>query len=356
MLGFPESVEGQSVEEADIVAALRARTGHLDKLFVEFDWSECRAPIESDPFDRRNWELDEMAHTAQYEARILRPHYLLRFSSPFHRDVATNWVDDIRVSRGLNNDRTWSVTRDRDRWLTVGGLPVLTPLELWQTFDIQQSILEMIERGELALERATANEVVLSGDRVRRKSTMPPRWSVRAVLDPSRGMLPLRISAVLEMDGIEDIEWEMATVGSVLLAEVHAIEEAILVLTNRNVNRKKWQVYHYKVKGIRRDDSLTKQRLQIDIPRANVTVIDEVDLFVRETNGRGQVVSYERWTSEERAQQIEAMQNTHDRWMESQGTIAQRQRVLAVILASAAAVALITLAGWVWHRRRLAAA
>jgi hypothetical protein len=356
MLWLPQSLQGQAVEEANIEAALRARARHLDKLLVEFDWSECRAPIESNPFDRQNWELDEMAHTARYEARILRPHYLLHFSSPFHRDSSRNWVDGIRMSRGRNNDGTWSVARDRNRWLTVGGLPVLTALEMWQTFDIQQSILEMIERGELGVERTTPDEVVLSGDRVRQTPTVPPRWTVRAVFDPARGMLPLRISAVLKMDGLDDLEWEMATVGSVPLAEVHAIEEAILVLTNPNVERKKWQVYHYKVKSIWRDEGLTKQRLQIEIPRANVTVIDEVDLFARETDGRGKVVSYEQWTPEERARQIEAMQNTYQRWTESQRTIARRQRVLAVIVTSAAALALITLAGWIWHRRRLAAA
>jgi len=330
------------------------RMAALDHLMVEFHWFECGAAYGADPLDRSKWRTDGLVQLRKYRAWIVRPWFRLRFSGQFgnERDTDSAWVDGEHVTRQLDDDDTWSVVRDRMERSVTGPLPVGTPLEL-HVFDFREPLLKLLDEGRIELVSADDTEVVLAGAR-----PPPPAYpaSVRAVLDPRRGMLPVEIRVEIEVpNGRGIITYTLRTLASTRVGGVHAIREAILSTTNTAVSRADRIVYHFLAHSIRVDPNLDADTLRVEIPAVNAKIIDEIDLFYRRLDATGKVVAEERWTAEERQHQLAALRETFARAQDADRTLLRRYRSFFLITGASAAVVLAVVGVWGWRRLRLRA-
>jgi hypothetical protein len=342
-----------------LVQALRDRARALDRLYVEYDWRMQFALPDRDPFDRSNWLNEFRGLTAlswRYRAWILRPHYRLQYSGPHESQTDVNWLDGIHTRRSLQKDGSWFVYRDGDWFNTVGPLPTITPLELWQVFDVSQSLLDLAQEGRIRPVAQWGPFVRVSGGPLYPPPSPP--WSLQADLDPSRGYLPVLVTLETPVAGGR-IRWEMRTIDSVpVLGSVHAIKEAVIALRNtslRGALLKKWMIYHYLASELRRDENLSRTALEIAIPAANVSLIDEVNLLSKEIDAQGRVLREEHWTPEERREQLQALRETYQRVEAGQETLRVRKTTMAALIGGSAGITLLVFGVWWWRRvRRLA--
>jgi hypothetical protein len=342
-------VETLRADDTAVGEGLRRRLAELDRLVLRFDWYECRAPLEKDPFDRSNWEADPFAHTLEFTAWVLRPHLRVVYRGPFkQRHVEINWLDGIRTSKSFDeDDAQWDVQRDRNRYRFAGPIPWLTPLEMWQTFDMQESLLELLESGRLTAQDTSPGRVMLTGKHL----YPPPRnWRLTAELDVSRGYLPVEVVAELEVSG-GGISWRMRTLEARSIGDGFAIDEAVVALSNTAVNREKWQIYHFKVRSMERLASMATSDIAIAVPATNVDLIDEINLVKRKVDAAGRVRHEKRYTESEWKQESEALAATARAAFDAQAVRrARRQALIPIVVGSVAAVVLVG-SVWIWRRR-----
>ncbi len=333
-----------------LITALERRYQKLDRLRIQYDWYECRVPLDKDPFEKNNWLVDDFSHTLHYEALILRPHYCLAYSGPFanQKRVQRAWVDGEFISKQLEDDGSWSYTRDNDRWLTTGPLPVMTPLEMWQVFDIRDSLLDLLKSGKLHVVHQEADSISVAGDKIYER---PFDWRLSAVFDESRDYLPTEMAASLMHSG-GTIKWQLKTLAPVAINETHAIGEAILALSNEAVNADNWQVYHYVMVSVEQINELTAGDLRPSFPDSNARVLDEIALEYREVDRSGAVVKHEQWTPEQRSADRAAIQTSVAMYEKSKGIIAERRFALMAVLAGSTTIAIAVFAYWRWWKRR----
>jgi len=335
---------GQASHE--LISALDTRLGGLDRLIVEYDWSEYHLSINNDPFDQSKWASDKTAFTQQYKAWILRPHYRLTFSDSTHGlNIERNWVEETFMAKSRDHDGKWSVHRDRNRWDTTGPIPVITPLELWQVFDIQEGLAELLRQGRIRLEGRSGGRVTLGGDRLYEE---PRHWRLRVVLDEDRQLMPLELDAELSVPNGE-IHWRMRTLTSALVNGVHAIAEAVLVLSNSAVFPDKWQVYHYKATAISHDGDLTIDGLRLEIPETNVSVLDEIGLSYRKLDSQGRIIDERKWTTEERKADLDGLRAAAALRAQSERDVARRRNMLWLILGASVCCVAAVVGIWKWR-------
>lgn len=342
--------------DQEVIKALASRESELDRYIMEYDWSECRAPLSTDPFERANWDFDKMAHTLHYEAWVIRPYYRLHFSGPFsnQKSVDRSWVNDEFIGRGLTDAGTVSYTRDVDRYKTTGPFPVITPLEMWQTFDIREGLLEMLKAGRITASRRPDGRIALRGDRIN-VSSDDDGWVLLAVLDPDRFYVPTSIKADIDRPR-GHISWEMRTLSTISIGNVEAIGEAILALSNTCTNKEKWQIYHFKVLSVQRDMAMNTADLRPELPTANAKILDEIDLYHRVLDGDGRAIVEKKWTPEERRAEKEGLRVTVAKIYESRAETKLRRSRLWIITGSAGLVTLALAGAWIWRRRNPATA
>jgi len=342
-----------------LVQALRDRARALDRIYVGYDWRMWYARLDRAPFDRSNWLNEFRGLTARnwrYRAWILRPHSRPQSPGLHEPQPDVNWLDGIHTRRALQKDGSWFVYRDQDWFNTVGPLPTITPLELWQVFDVSQSLLDLTQEGRIRPVAQWGPFVRVSGGPLHLPPSPP--WSLQADLDPSRGYLPVLVTLETPVAGGR-IRWEMRTIDSVpVLGGVHAIKEAVIALRNtslRGALHKKWMIYHYLVSELYRDEDLSRTALEIAIPAANVSLIDEVNLLSKRIDAQGRVLHEEHWTPEERREQLQALRETYQRVEAGQETLRVRRTTMAALIGGSAGITLLVFGVWWWRRvRRLA--
>lgn len=346
--------------DRSLVEALRDRARALDRLCVEYDWRMRFARLDRDPFDRSNWLTEFRGLTApawRYRAWILRPHYRLQYSGPGARQSDVNWLDGIHTLLALQQDGSWFVYRDQDWYNTVGPIPVITPLELWQVFDVTQSLLDLAQEGRIRAEGQWGPFVRVSGGPLYPPPSPP--WSLQADLDPSRGYLPVLVTLETAVTGAAGrIRWEMRAIDSVpVLGGVHAIKEAVIAMRNTALRPRqdKWMIYHYLASELRRDENLSRTDLEIPIPAVNVHLIDEISLVSKRIDAQGRVLHEEHWTPEERQEQLQALRETYRRAEEARETLGTRTTTMAALVGGSAGLTAVVFGVWWWRRaRRLA--
>lgn len=332
----------QSVERG-----LEARYRELDRMVVEYDWYECRALLSSDPFDQTTWIHDDMAFNIRITASILRPHYRLQWLDEVYEGgrIDRAWIGGERISRKLKSDDYCTYVRSKDRLLTTGPIPLITPLELWQVFDIDDGLLDLLRAESLIVTSETDGTAVLSSD-----AHYPPPWNWRfsAKLDPAAGYLPLEMTARLG-HGNGEIRWHLRTITPARFGAVEAITEAIIAMSNTGVDTDKWQVYHFKTVSQDQQVSLAESDLRPERPVRKAKILDEIALESVDLDDAGNVRRLETWTAGQRAADLAALMETRVRAQASQQTLRTRRNALLYIVALAGVVVIVS---HLWLRRR----
>jgi hypothetical protein len=346
-------------DQESVRAALRARAQAVDHIKVTYTWDPRRLPLDNDPFDPNNWlQEPNWAHERgplyQCEFWLVRPDFRWHRTSalPYDRDEIATWIDGESQTRCFSpTDATCSVVIDSDRWKLHGPIPVLTPFEL-QICDVQDSILQLLERDELQIENENPDRVVLTGHPT--QGSKPTLWTVRATLDPSREWLPVEVYAETphSVGSPKKIRWTVRTIDSLPVRGVHAIREAIIALDNGGLDKLGWQIYHYVASSIVADDTLTTEDLRVEIPAKNLKYLNRVTGLERQTDERGEA-TFEHVRTPEEAEEIQrAIAMSAAMGDEARKITGQRQRMFYWLVSSAAA-ATITAAGvWLWLRHR----
>lgn len=341
---------GYAQDRQGIVEALRTRQREFDRVRIDFHWLQCRAFLKDDPFDRANWHLDpDSSIRFECSMSIVRPDFRFALSGPLanQHDTVHAWIDGERTVRQLDPDGSWSVFVDDNRWAVHGPVPYLTPFEM-QLCDVQLSLLEMLEAGGLDVERQMDDEVVLAGHPTGEPSRT--EWEVRARLDPQRGYLPLELRADIDFKNGKHIYWTVKTLDSIPIGNIHIISEAILAL-NSSTDRKRWQIYHYKVTDAVRDKALDKQQLAVRIPNKNTKFMDSTKGYIRFTDARGKVTREKQLTREEMAERQLSLEKTREMEVVQYEQLRKRGRAFYAIVAGSACVVLGVAGIWVWRLR-----
>ncbi|MCG3128881.1 MAG: hypothetical protein CHACPFDD_03777 [Phycisphaerae bacterium] len=353
LLALLVALQEDSVES--VTAALEQRLVRLNRLYVEYDWGEYTADASSDPFDQAQWRdaawaPERQAPVLHCRAWVLRPDFRLAWTGPlhYHRDVQHSWIDGVHVNktRDTQADR-WSVTIDRDRWMIGGGTPLRTCLELDQTCDLAENLVDAMRRAPIArVERATAGVIVSAGPLSERSP-----WMLTATLDPTRDWLPIEVRLAIRVPKANKrIEWTLRTIESQVVAGSHAIREAVLAMRRPDEPNWRWQVYHYRAGAIRTEPTLTKASLKLAIPETNVLVVDEVNLFTRTVGTNGKTLHYEKWTPQERTAQLEAIKAAAAARDASARTLTLRRSAFYYITSAALVVTAVVVGVWRWRR------
>jgi hypothetical protein len=331
----------------DVAGSYAARLGRLNKLIVDFEWTAYRTTEGADPFDMNAWRRQDNIPVEYCRAFVLRPHARLHQRADFRdaRSVDKSWLDGIHVSRAEADDGSWHASRDRSRWQFTGPIPIITPLELWQTLDIRVGILELLEQGKLTIESEQPDRVVLG---TRALYDPPENWQVAVELDPFRSWTPMKVRAVLAV-GKGVIAEEMRVVDTMVVNGCHLISDAVIVVDNTRVAPGRPQVYHYVVKRATQDESMTKAALAVEIPKSNVRIIDEIGQYWKHVDAHGRVLEEKHWTAEQRAEDLKGVSESIAKAEEAQAAKATRARVLPFIVAGSA---LVTLALYTVYRLR----
>lgn len=340
---------------ADIIAELQRRAKTLDRLQVDFVFTHVPCPIECDPFDQSKWELDgPQTAFMHYRAKIVRPNWnvhLIGPAKPSALPVAENdtaaWIDGVRTAKGFSKQTNqWSVIIDDNLYRAFGFIPVLSPLEQ-QVVGFQESLLTLLESAPFRIEEESDNQVVVA---MTPAFVAPkPPWNFRIKLDKSRGYLPIEGRTWLELDGTK-LSWDYRITASTKIDDCYAITEMTMASYNNTLNWPKWQIFHFKAASVRKDGQLTKQDLAVEIPKANVSILNELEPSYREFGEAGQLVSEKRWTQEERARQREFLKHADKaRWQTPE--IRQERQWLFAGVITAAAVCTIGLILWIRSRR-----
>lgn len=337
-------------DERRLGAALRERASCFDRVRVEFDWVEAQAPKKADPFDPSNWYVDAPAPLVRKcSIWLARPAFRFWRSSPVpgEDESVQTWIDGKRTSFRLERDGRWSVYIDDNRWAIHGVIPYLTPFEM-QVCDVQMSLLEMLEAGGLEIERWTDDEVVLAG-----YPTAQPHecdWKVRAVLDPRAGFLPLELRADIDFKNRKHIYWTVRTLDSVPVGDIRIMSEAIFALDTSPLP-KRWQIYHYRLTDVVRDDSLDKEKLGIRVPRENLDYNDTTRGYSYSTDARGRIIREKQLTPEEMAERERALAEARRQQMLALQQREKRRHSFSAIVYGSVAVVVAVAGLWLWRYR-----
>lgn len=337
---------GAAVTPADTRAQFLEREQRLTGLHAKYRWFWGKAPRSADPFDRNTWIVDDPTNVdSSIEAWIVRPHFRVheRRGGESPKDLDTAWVDGKRTAKHHSAD-AWGVTIDQNRRYVTGPIPFLTPLEL-QTFDLQESLFELVRSGALAITAEDAAHVKLENG----VTALRVPWKLRVTLNKTYDLAPEEVEARLDLDH-GAILWRMRTTRFDPAGKTFVIGQAILAMNNENVDRTKWQTYLFDASTYQHESTLTVADLEVDLPTRNVMVVNEIDCYSEVVDGSGKVVDQRRWTPEERKIEI---QQAADGWAQRQESIAAlgRRRTLFGYSVSAAALLVIGLGVWAWKRR-----
>jgi hypothetical protein len=341
-------------DESEILEALRARSSQFDQVHIDFEWLQCRAWLKDDPFDPETWHLDAGSSVLrECSISIVRPHFRLHVRSPIagEDDTVKTWIDGQRTSVHRSPEGRHSVYIDDDgRWPLCGPIPYFTPFEL-QTCDVQESLLEMLEAGALHVEHSSGEEVILAGYPT--TDPAPVQWEIRAVLDPRRGYVPVELHADIEYGWRRPhIHWTVGTTKTVPLRDIEIIGEAVLAL-DTSADPERWQIYQYRLTGLRCDDALVKKELAVTIPRKNTWLIDATKGYIRETDEQGRTIGEKQLSASEMVRRREA--RARSRQIRGDAAVEMRDRRAAfsvIVPASLGAVVVVVGGIWLWWRRR----
>lgn len=352
LAAFPISSAGAQDQDA-ISRRLDERAAKFDKVQIEFLWTACRAPLNSDPFEKSRWILDGNS-SARFEGTLWlsRPHFRLRLRGGPDQstDETHTWIDGVHMSKSTRAGEPWSVIVDRDRYRVTGPMPLLTPFEL-QLCDIQESLADLVRRKEVAVRESSTSGIRLEG-----KPTMdgkPTPFTVRAELDPARHYVMTHLELVFAAPQAT-FEWEVRPLRFLPVRGVNLIEEAVFAL--RPADGSAWQIYHYVVASARVDESLNAATLAIEVPQKNLRLLDRISGEVRFTDESGQVIRQAHKTQEEIQQDRATLAATFANAQESKQLLARRRSAMYLIAGFAIASVIVTgiLAWYVRRRRALA--
>lgn len=325
------------MSSGELAEQLASRRKAFDRCELEFEWYQCNALIKCDPFDSSKWGVDERALGFRYTARLLRPDYHLRFVGPAKSQqagVERAWVNGVYISKGMDDNGTWHVIRNRSWFSTTGPLPVITALEMWQTCDLREGLYEIASRGNLVPVRRRDGMLVAQADDV-----LPPpqNWQLTVEFDERNNYVPVDIQLGLRVPGGR-IQWHMKATDFATLNGVTIIARAVFAMSNSANSPNEWQIYQYKLLAARPVPTLTVQDLLPEIPSRNVVLLDDVDLVMRRVDQDGRLLEEQRWTPEERQRQLDGIREAVALRQEAADRVARR-RSAAWIIAGAAALA-----------------
>lgn len=336
---------------AQVMQQLRERRAALDRIEIDFDWRRCQASRKDDPYAPQNWRK-EGNHLFSCQMRLLYPHFQLD-----RRDVGERtseagihaWIDGKLTSIHPQSDGRDGVLVYPQTFNVYKGMPLLTPMEM-QVFDIQHSLVEIIEAGGFSARTSDDGLIVIDG-----LCALRPyhEWQVTARLDPQRGLLPVELVAVLPIkNNTQKITWTQRTLASQPIGPVHAITEAITALFNEAVEMPEpvWQVYHCKVRRIERVPNLTKADLALQLPTRNFVLIDNVQGILREVDAQGATVYEEHRTAEDIRLIEEAKLNAMHGAEELTRTAQARARAFRYVLGGSVTLAVLVTGLLIWRR------
>jgi hypothetical protein len=333
--------------EGDFLDRFKRRAAALDRLRVEFEWRLFQFSDRRDPWEAANW--GEPLVFERYRALFMRPDSVrldADFVKPPRGSQQGSWLDDVLTRASPSPDGTLHATIDRVRSYLTGPLPTLTPLEVFQTFDLPEDLFHLAGRGALTVESEDDSEVVLRGH-VR-------NYDLSARLDKHRDLLPLEI--VARRAGPGAAEMRLRTLQSARVGGTFAISEAVIVERCGLVMPGKWQVRHYVATRVEAAPELSNEQLRVRLPDRGITLMDEIRLVARRINHAGVVEFEKTWTPEERADDIAGVQEGARLREESRILLGKRRSALYGIVGGALAGVLIIAGLYLWRRRSLARA
>ncbi|MBW7906924.1 MAG: hypothetical protein LC135_07340 [Phycisphaerae bacterium] len=333
--------------EGDFLDRFQRRAAALDKLRVEFEWRLFQFSDRRDPWDAANW--GEPLVFERYKAMFVRPDSIrleADFVKPPRGSEQASWLDGVLTRASPSPDGTLHATIDRARSNLTGPLPTLTPLEVFQTFDLPEDLFHLAGRGALSVESEDDAEVVMRGH-VR-------NYDLSVRLDKQRDLMPLEVLA--RRDGPGSAEMRLRTLQSVRVGGTFAISEAVIAERCGIVMPGKWQVRHYVATRVEAAPELSKERLRVRLPDRGITLMDEIKLVGRRINHAGVVEFEKTWMPEERADDIAGVQQAARMREESKTLLKDRRRALVIIAGGAVAGVALVAGIYVWRRRSLARA
>ncbi|HMQ15520.1 MAG TPA: hypothetical protein PKC49_06045 [Phycisphaerae bacterium] len=353
-----------NASDAAVRAGYAERLARLDKLRVTYDWSLRTVAPTDDPFDAGTWR--PVLHDLEYTVALCRPDFQFRInrelvrgpedklitkqSKDSGRTDESSWVDGLRVRKVQMPDGYDHVTVYNTRFSVTGPIPFLTALEVFHTFDVQHSLLELWQAGLVRLVETTAAVHVVSG-KVHLAELEPGDCTVTARLDRAT-LVPRELSLTIpHPDGKRgNIDWTMRVVKTQTINGAAMISEAVIALNNTINFADRTTVYHFRVNRLEPVPTLAKEQLRLAIPEREVIIVDEVKGFARHVGQDGTVLREEKWTPEERAAMIAGGHEAARLREQSLLRVEQRKTLFLYILAAAALATLV--AGVWWWRRR----
>ncbi|HMQ16811.1 MAG TPA: hypothetical protein PKC49_12640 [Phycisphaerae bacterium] len=319
----------------------------LDRLRVEFEWRLYQLSEKRDPWESANW--GEPLIYERYQATFIRPDDVrldAEFVKPPRASDRGSWVDGVLTRASPSPDGTLHATIDKVRAYLTGPLPTLTPLEVFQTFDLPEDLFHLVARGALAVESESDAEVLLRG--------FVRTYDLSVRLDKHKDLMPLEI--VARRAGPGAAEMRLRTLQSVRAGGTHAISEAVIAERCGIVMPGKWQIRHYVAARVEVVPGLTKEQLRVRLPERGITLMDEINLVGRRISHAGVVEFEKSWTPEERADDIAGVQEGARLREESRIMLGKRRNALYGIVGGALAGVLIIAGLYLWRRRSLARA
>lgn len=353
------SVEARGVGDesvSDVIRALQTRASRTDHLRIRAQWRTFRAPADGDLRDRTRWLRMKPGVDPDFDIEyvIARPWWRLSlFNIAEDRDWPTSaWVDgelrQFQEPSGRDKPAVVAIYGGPDpAWLR--GKVFLTPMEL-EMFDMKRE-------GFLALlRRVPPNTVAVSrrdDDTMDVEFPHPERHPnvMRGRFDERRDWVPLRFEQYTPGEGPrEPMSYLMETVETMQVGESYIVAKALIVNRNPNVLPDSVVVTDFAVVEAVRDDVISKESVQIQIPKTNVNVYDLVRMTDKTIDAHGRLansVSIDRQEILERDRAVaNAAEEVHKAAMERD----RRQGHFRWLLGAAAVGAVG--AGILWFRRR----
>lgn len=345
-----------AVRGEEVIEQFLAREAALRSVYVEFDWTLYHCDLLKDPFERENWRAiraDQVQRT-HYEMWILRPHMRFRATGAGfpEREQHRSWFEGESTTVAVREDGYWDVTIDKARFAVGGPIPFVTPVELYQVFDIQQDLFELVRGGHMRVTSQSAETVVLTGDGVPQFAEAPSAdWRVTAELDRVHGLLPRRLQAEVDVPGGGGkILWEMRAVETRPVGDTWGISEAVLAVKNTALKSNNWMVCHFRADKYESRPEMRREELVIAVPKTKVDITDVNRGIDRRVDGAGRVLRDRRITREQlEAERRMLAQARHDQ-QASLEKIARRKDWLGWMLGGSAVATLTVLGLWLWKR------
>jgi len=372
---FGVSSAGAQMDAQRVLEALKARESRIDKLRVSAEWRGFRGRAD-DWYDTTAWKQPDYLPKCDIDYMIVRPWWQValldvdHFEKNPHLPKDPNiwwgryaWVEGELVwfSRSLSAAPQYAIEIvDHTNPVGLRGEVYLTPLEL-ELFDfkrkglrgLREILARAVQVGQVQV-RLEEPHVVL----VEFPYPETEGQTIRARLDLARDAVPLMYEVhTRPPPGVkfQPLTWRMETRSVLAVGNSYIVGEAWIFNRNPNVLPDEVDVKTFRVRSVRRDESLTLDAIRIVPPERNVVIYDWVRGVIREVDAEGRVTRMETYDKPEleemkRAWAVAATEG--GRRVSEYRT--RRTALMAILLGAAVLTVALGVVAWRYRRARLA--